>query len=185
MTIDYTVPDTGARVLLPLREKIRQVIDEMFAESEPTEGPTPEELEAAQVAQEAAQAEARAQEIEQEAKRQEEIKAFLAQENSRLVVQNGTNISNLASQTAFYLKNQGFNIVQFSPADASTYSQTVIVVYSEEKNYTLQVLAATFNVTDENIRRSPNLKSDVDFRVIIGSDFQLPANAQSQLISDE
>jgi len=187
MTVDYTVPDTGARVLLPLREKIRPLIDEMFAESKPVEGPTPEELKAAQAAQKAAQAQAQAealaQEIEQEAQRQEEIKGFLAQENSRLVVQNGTNISNLASQTALYLKNQGFNIVQFSPADASTYSHTVIVVYSEEKNYTLQVLAATFKVTDENIRHSPNLKSDVDFRVIIGSDFQLPENAQSQLIT--
>jgi hypothetical protein len=29
-------------------------------------------------------------------------------------------------------------------------------------------------VADENIRQSPNLKSDVDIRVIIGADFQLP-----------
>jgi hypothetical protein len=35
------------------------------------------------------------------------------------------------------------------------------------------VLSALFEVEEENIRRSPNLKSDVDFRVIIGSDFEL------------
>ncbi len=180
MTIDYTVPDTGARVLLPLREKIRAVIDDMFTQTEPVEeSPTPEQVQAAQAAEEAAQAEVRAQEIEQEAQRLEEIKAFLTQENARLVVQNGTNISNLASQTALYLKNQGFNIVQFSPADASSYPHSVIVVYNEDKNYTLQVLKAIFGVTDENIRRSPNLKSDVDFRVIIGSDFELPGNEQT------
>jgi len=185
MTIDYKVPDTGAQVLLPLREKIRVVIDEIFAETEPVDGPTQEEVEAAQAAQEAAQAQERAQQIEQEAQRQEEIKAFLTQENARLVIQNGTNISGLASQTALYLKNQGFNIVQFSPADASTYSHSVIVVYSEEKNYTLQVLTAVFNVSEENIRRSPNLKSDVDFRVIIGSDFELPGTPQPKAADNQ
>jgi hypothetical protein len=32
-------------------------------------------------------------------------------------------------------------------------------------------------VPEENIRRSPNLKSDVDFRVIVGSNFELPTPA--------
>jgi hypothetical protein len=40
------------------------------------------------------------------------------------------------------------------------------------------LLSDIFNVADENIRRSPNLKSDVDIRVIIGADFELP-EAQS------
>jgi hypothetical protein len=75
--------------------------------------------------------------------------------------------------------------VQFGPADSTAYPHTVIVVYSEEKSYTLEVLKALFNVTEENIRRSPNLKSEVDFRVIIGSDFELPEEIQSQLISSE
>ena len=177
MTIDYTVPDTGAQVLLPLRDKIAEVVDRMFAETEP-QGPTPEEIEAAKIAQEEAaaqaQVEAKAQAVEQEAQRQEEIRAFLTQENAKLVIQNGTNIANFASQTALFLKNQGFNILQFGPADSATYPHTVIVVYSEEKDFTLRVLKTLFNVDDENIRRSPNLKSDVAFRVIIGSNFELP-----------
>ncbi len=186
LTVDYIVPDTKAQVLLPLREKIKAVVDVMFAESEP-EGPTPEEIEAVRAAQEAAetqaQTEAKAQAIEQEAQRQEEMKAFLTQEDAKLVVQNGTNITNLASQTALYLKNQGFNIVQFSPADTANYPHSVIVVYDEEKDFTLKVLKAVFKVDEENIRRSPNLKSDVDFRVIIGSNFELPEDLQSQLIT--
>jgi hypothetical protein len=93
------------------------------------------------------------------------------------VVQNGTNVSALATQTADYLRQQGFNILQFGPADTTTYSQSVIVVYDESKVYTLQVLAALFEVPEENIRRSPNLKSDVDFRVIVGSNFELPTPA--------
>jgi LCP family protein required for cell wall assembly len=173
-TYDYVVPDTGAQVLIPYRDKIRTLIDEMFAETEPIEaaGPSQAEVEAVEAA-ETAQTQARAQAIEQNAQRQEEIKTFLTQEDARLVVQNGTNIAGLASQTALFLKQQGFNILQFGPADTNTYSHTVIVVYNPDKVYTLQVLSALFEVDEENIRSSPNLKSDVDFRVIIGSDFDL------------
>ncbi|RME74025.1 MAG: LytR family transcriptional regulator [Chloroflexi bacterium] len=171
-TYNYTVPETGAQVLIPLRDKIRELVDEMFAETDPAEaGQPPAEV---VQAQQTAQAQARAQEIEQNAQQQEEIKTLLAQEGARLVVQNGTNITGLASQTALFLKQQGFNIVQFGPADVSTYPHTVIVVYDEGKNYTLEVLKALFNVSEENVRRSPNLKSDIDFRVIIGSDVDLP-----------
>ena len=170
-TYDYIVPDTGAQVLIPLRDKIRTLIDDIFAETKAPAGPSQAELEAMAAA--TAQAQARAQEIEQNAQRQEEIKAYLTQEEARLVVQNGTNVPGLASQTALFLKQQGFNILQFGPADTNTYPHTVIVVYDEDKVYTLQVLAALFEVEEENIRRSPNLKSDVDFRVIIGSDFDL------------
>jgi LCP family protein required for cell wall assembly len=183
MTVDYVVPDSGAQVLLPLREKIRVLVDEMFAESEPVanENSSQAEVKAVQTAQ----TQARAEGIEQEAQRQQEIKTFLAQEDARLVVQNGTNITDLDSQTAHYLKQQGFNIVQFGLADTNTYPHTVIVVYDEGKTYTLQVLTALFAVEEENIRRSPNLKSDVDFRVIIGSDFELSSGSQPLLTPEE
>jgi LCP family protein required for cell wall assembly len=183
MTVNYVVPETGAQVLLPLREKIKVMVEQMFAETEPPDlpqGPSEAEIQA----QATAEAQTLAQEIEQQAQRIEEVKVFLAQENAGVVVQNGTNVANLASQTALYLKNQGFNIVQFSPADNNTYTQSVIVVYNEDKNYTLQLLSAIFNIEEENIRRSPNLQSDVDFRVIIGSDFELQPDAELQLSSE-
>lgn len=180
MTVDYVVPETGAQVLLPLREKIAVAVDEVFSEKEPVDGPTKAEIEAIQ-AQATAQAESQARQIEQAAQHQEEIKTFVAQESAKLVVQNGTNVSNLASQTAAYLKNHGFDIVQFGPADTTSYSNTVIVVYNEEKGYTLEVLKSIFEIQDENIRRSPNLKSDVDFRVLIGSNFELPEDGQLKL----
>lgn len=175
-TVDYIVPETGAQVLLPLREKIQVLIEEIFPETEPPleGGPTPEEIEAAQTVQ----SQARAAQIEQQAQRQQEIKNFLTQENAGLVVQNGTNQTNLASKTALYLKQQGFNITQFGPADSEGYTNTVIVVYDEGKIYTLEVLKALFHVTEENVRSSPNLKSDVDFRVIIGDDFEVSNNSQ-------
>jgi LCP family protein required for cell wall assembly len=185
MTVDYVVPESGAQVLLPLRDKIRAVVDEMFAETEPS---VPAEVAPAQAqveAEQTAQAQVRAEEIQQEAERQQEIKEFLTQEDARLVVQNGTAAPNLASQTALYLKQQGFNIVQYGPADTDGYARTVIVVYNEDKNYTLQVLTTLFEVEEENIRRSPNLKSDLDFRVIIGEDFEVPGGTQSPLTTEE
>jgi LCP family protein required for cell wall assembly len=177
MTVDYIVPETSARVLLPLRDKIRVVVESMFVNSPVAEEALQEAEEETVQAAETAQAQARAQAIEQAAQRQEEIRTFLAQEDARLVVQNGTNIPALASKTASQLNDQGFNIIQFGPADTTSYTHTVIVVYNDQKKYTLEVLKAIFDVTEENVRSSQNLKSDVDFRVIIGSDFEFSENS--------
>ena len=181
-TVDYVVPDTGAQVLLPLREKIGTIIDEMFIETEPLEIAEP--VEAAVIAEETAEVQARAEEIALQAQQQQEIKNLLVQESGGVVVQNGTGQSGLGSQTALYLKQQGFNITKFGPADTTSYGNTVIVVYDEEMIYTLEVLKTIFEVDDKNIRTSPNLKSDVDFRVIIGNDFELPQTTQSVLNTD-
>jgi hypothetical protein len=170
MTVDYET-NQGAQVLLPVREKIRPVMDEMFAPSEPAGPPPTPTPDPALVAQAQAQAEA-------EAQRQAEVAAALREEGARIVVQNGTPHGELAAETADYLRNQGFEVIQFGPADRNDYPRTVIVDYTG-KTYALMVLTEVFNVADENIRQSPNLKSDVDIRVIIGADFQLPEEAQS------
>jgi polyisoprenyl-teichoic acid--peptidoglycan teichoic acid transferase len=165
MTVDYRT-DTGAQVLLPIREKMRPVIDEMFSSPEPAvvaAVPTPDP-------QEIAEAQAAAAEENQI---RVEIIAGLQEEGARVVVQNGTPQEELASKTAQYLRDQGFTVVQFGPADRTDYPRTVIVDYTG-KSYTIEFLANIFNVAEENIRRSPNLKSEVDIRVIIGSDFQPP-----------
>jgi hypothetical protein len=168
MTVDYKT-NTGAQVLLPVREKIRPVMDDMFASPEPAGPPPTATPDPALVAQAQAQAEA-------EAQRQAEVAAALQDEGAKIVVQNGTSSQNLATATADYLRDQGFTVVQFGPADRADYPRTVIVDYTG-KTYALMVLTEIFNVADENIRRSPNLKSDVDIRVIIGADFQLPGEA--------
>ncbi|MDX1520143.1 MAG: LCP family protein [Anaerolineae bacterium] len=183
-TVDYIVPDTGAQVLLPLREKIGVLIEEMFPETEPLEGTQPAQQDVVVVPEETAEAQARAAQIEQEAQRQQEIKTFLSQENASVVVQNGTSRSGLDTQTALYLRQQGFNIAQFGAADSSSYENTVLVVYDDSKSYTLEVLKTLFVIEEQNIRSSPNLKSDVDFRIIIGNDFELASNAQPVLTDD-
>ncbi len=165
MTVDYRT-NTGAQVLLPVREKIRPVMDGIFTSPEP-EGPPPTPTpDPSLVAQVQAEADA-------EAEHRAEIAAALQGEGAKVVVQNGTPKGHLAATTAEYLRDQGFTIIQFGPADRADYPRTVIVDYTG-KAYALMVLAEIFNVADENVRRSPNLKSEVDIRVIIGADFQLP-----------
>jgi LCP family protein required for cell wall assembly len=174
---EYTAHHTtekGAMVLIPLREKIQAVIDRMFAEVE-VQGPSQAEIIAAQAA---------AQEVELQAQEQQraELKAQLGAEGAKVVIQNGTDKDGLDAETAIFLKEQGFDIAQFGPSDMRNYPRTVIVDYSG-KEYTLGTLVNFFNVAPENVRRSTNLKSDVDIRVIIGADFELPQTTpQSSLL---
>ncbi len=176
MTVDYKT-DTGAQVLLPIREKMRPVVDSLFSSPEPTGPPPTPAPDPAVVAQ--AQAEAQA-----EVQRQAEVAAALQSEGAKVIVQNGTPQPDLAAATAEYLRAQGFTIVQFGPADRTDYPRTVIVDYTG-KTYTLGLLADIFNVADENVRRSPNLKSDVDIRIIVGADFRLPeARAPQSVAAD-
>jgi LCP family protein required for cell wall assembly len=176
MTVDYKT-DTGAQVLLPVREKIRPVIDSMFASPEPVGPPPTPTPDPALLAQAQAAAEA-------EAQHRAEVAAALQDEGARIVVQNGTPEEDLGPTAAEYLRDQGFTIVQFGPADRTDYPRTVIVDYTG-KTYALMALSNIFNVADENIRRSPNLKSDVDIRVIIGADFQLPEARSLQSVTAE
>ncbi|MGQ9792203.1 MAG: LCP family protein [Anaerolineae bacterium] len=163
MTVDYRT-DTGARVLLPVRERIRPLIERLFGTSRPAVAPTP-------TPDPAVLARAR-EEAAREAQRRAEVAAALQQEGAKVVVQNGTPQLGFELEVAEYLRQQGFNVLQFGPADRSDYPRTVIVDYTG-KPYTLQVLIELFNVANENVRRSPNLKSEVDVRVIVGADFHL------------
>ena len=96
----------------------------------------------------------------------------LAQEGARIAVQNGTSEPNFAARVAALLMEQGYQVVEFGDADRLDYPSTVIVDYTG-KTFTLERLVAEFQVTPENVRRSPNLRSQIDIRVIVGQDFVL------------
>jgi len=153
MTVPHITPN-GAWVLLPIREKIRPTVEGLFTSPTPAPPPTPPP--------------------QPQAVPVEQINR-LAQEGAKIVVQNGTPTANLAAQTAAFLKEQGYHVVEFSNADRFDYSQSIIIDYTG-KEYTIQSLTTLFNVTPENIRRSPNLKSEVDIRLIVGQDFTLPSS---------
>jgi len=79
MTVEHVTP-SGAQVLLPIREKIRPVVEELFTSPTPPTPPTPQP----QIVT--------AEEINR-----------LAQEGAKIVVQNGTPTGNLAARTAAFL----------------------------------------------------------------------------------
>jgi hypothetical protein len=68
------------------------------------------------------------------------------------------------------LMEQGYQVVEFGDADRLDYPNTVIVDYTG-KSFTLERLVEKFAVTPENVRHSPNLRSQIDIRVIVGQDF--------------
>jgi LCP family protein required for cell wall assembly len=95
----------------------------------------------------------------------------LAREGARIALQNGTTEPNYAARVAARLIEQGFQVVEFGDADRVDYANTVIVDYTG-KVYTLQRLVEEFGVAAENVRTSPNLRSEIDIRVIVGQDYR-------------
>jgi LCP family protein required for cell wall assembly len=146
--------ENGGAVQLPKWDLIRPVVDELFrapvvvvptpTPAPPTPTPT---LAPVQV---------------------EELQR-LADEGARIAVQNGTSEPNFAARVAAMLMEQGFQVVEFGDADRMDYANTVIVDYTS-KTYTLDRLIETFQVAPENVRYSPNLRSQIDIRVIVGQD---------------
>ena len=152
-TIDssMTEPTTrynGAQVLIPSRDEIRAVVDEIFTEP--------------------------VQEAEQNAEKDErEDKDKLIEEGARIVVHNGSTVGNLAAQTGAFLKDRGFQVVEFGDAERFDYPNTIIVDFTG-KEYTIQYLAQLLNISQDNIQPFTGSYSEIDIRLIIGADFQLP-----------
>jgi LCP family protein required for cell wall assembly len=151
----YTRPADKAQVQLPKWDLIQPVIQDLFStplvvESTPTPAPpTPTPTLAP---------------VEIEALQQ------LAQEGARIAVQNGTSEPNFAARVAAWLIEQGYQVVEFGDADRLDYPNSVVVDYTG-KTFTLEQLIAKFQVAPENVRRSTNLRSQIDIRIIVGQDF--------------
>ncbi|MHB1296375.1 MAG: LCP family protein [Anaerolineae bacterium] len=95
--------------------------------------------------------------------------ATLQSEGARIGVQNGTLVGDLAQTTGKALAESGFQVVYTDNADRFDYARTVIVVYND-KPYSLQALADELKVSEEQIRREPGVRKDLDLEVILGRD---------------
>lgn len=98
----YVYNDTtfdGQQVLVPLRDEVRALRDELFA---PPAVPTPV--------------------IEQ-------LPTVITMEEARVAVFNGTSTFGLAADTQAYLLRQDVNVTEIGNADSSTYSTTQIIDY--------------------------------------------------------
>ncbi|TET82964.1 MAG: LytR family transcriptional regulator, partial [Anaerolineales bacterium] len=133
----------GAQVLIPIRDEIRTVVDEIF---------TPP----AQAAEE-----------------ETEDKDKLAAEGAKIIVHNGSAVGNVAAQTSALLKEHGLQVVEFGNDERFDYLNTIIVDYTG-KEYTVQYLARLLNIPQNNIQPFTGSYSEIDIRLIIGADFQLP-----------
>ncbi len=154
--------EDGAAVQLPKWDLINPVIADLFAapqelsvEPTPTPAPTAPPIPTPTLAP-------------------VEIKDLkeLASEGARIAVQNGTSQPNFAARVATMLMEEGYQVVEFGDAGRLDYPVTVIVDYTG-KAYTLERLMELFQPAPENVRRSPNLRSEIDIRVIVGQDFFL------------
>jgi hypothetical protein len=98
-----TAPD-GQQVLVPVREHIRELRDELFA---PPVIPTPTF---------------------------EDLPAAMKAENARIGISNGTRIFGLAAATESYLADYDFSIVEIGNADSADFQTTQIIDYGSNPN---------------------------------------------------
>ncbi len=138
MVVPWKTPQ-GWDVLIPQRERIRDLVNELFPVPTPQAslGPLGD-------------------------------RDRLGQEAARIEVQNGTQSAGLASQIATDLRSNGYNVVGYGNADRFDYPETVIVYYTDKK-YTVESLKAALKVPDSHVVHQTAPSSDVDIRVILGS----------------
>jgi len=146
MTLRHITP-TGADVLLPKRDKIRPLIDEMFS-SKPVEVPVKVTVQVAEPNR-------------------------LTADAAKISVLNGTTNETLTEEVARYLRAKGYNVVETGRSDRTDYTKTIIVDYSG-KTFTLEKLSEDVGVPLKEVRSNPSLQSEIDIRVILGADFKFP-----------
>ena len=136
VVIDYQYLTEGTtsdnqQVLIPLRDKIRELRDRLFTTAaalpQPASG---------------------------------DAKALIAAEGAKVVVLNGAGVQGLAQSTAEWLQGQGVNVVAYDTADRPDYANSVIVAYTG-KPYTTVWLQRTFGVANIVSGDDPNSLVDV------------------------
>ena len=101
-----TTPD-GRQVLVPLRDEIRALRDELFV---------PPVVPAAVI---------------------ENLAELMIEEGARVALYNGTAVFGLAGETQSYLENLGVNVTEIGNADSSAYNNSQIIDYGSHENTVL------------------------------------------------
>ncbi len=144
----------GAWVLLPLRDKIRPVVDSVMGDCPVVPALAPAtQAPASPLEKSAAQA----------------LEERLRLEDAHIVVLNGTMREGLAASTAKGLRKMGLDVTAIGNADRADYSHTVLLVY-DRKKATISELKTIFGIKPENIRLGANLKNPADLILILGQD---------------
>lgn len=140
-----TILPSGAEVLKPVPEKIRQLRDEIFTMSSAI-SPSISENDPAYAAN---------------------------AEGASIEVLNGAGIEGLAGKTAQYLEGLGLNVVEVGNADRLNYDKTVVIDHTGNP-YTRQFLLNLANLTESQILSQYDPDNPIDITLIIGADWSLP-----------
>jgi LCP family protein required for cell wall assembly len=142
-TSDYVTPD-GQQVLVPQRERIRTLIDELFYARATPDPDSPSDEQ-----------------------------ANIAEERATIAVYNGGAAVGMAGQAKTYLEARGFKVVEAGNADRFDYAHTQIVDYAG-KPYTTRALAQLFAIPQGAILSGAEPNHPVNIVIILGQDFVLP-----------
>ncbi|MBI2941022.1 MAG: LCP family protein [Chloroflexi bacterium] len=159
-TIDYSMVidlNHDGTVLIPVRDKIRKVVDEVFAEATPTPQPT-----------RPAPTPTRATAVDLSG----------APGTPTVHVLNGTNRNAYAAATAAYLERRGFRAVGVAQAARSDHQKTAI--YDQTGNTTsARRVADLLGVPATAIQsgRAPGVTGEADLTIVLGFDARFPVPA--------
>ncbi len=136
-----TTPD-GRQVLVPLRDEIRGLRNELF---------TPPEVPPAVI---------------------EDLPELMRDEGARVAIYNGTAVFGLAAETQDYLEDLGVTVSEIGNADSATYSNSQIIDYgSHESTVLFLVQEMGIPPLNASSETDPDAAQDYDLLVIIGNDW--------------
>lgn len=99
---------------------------------------------------------------------------FIANENAKIIILNGTSIEGLATKKSDELKSYGYNIVSVGTAPTQTYTNTQLVdLRNGAKKYTKRYLEQRLHLTATGTLPDTKITpGDADFVIILGSNEQ-------------
>ncbi len=97
---------------------------------------------------------------------------YIAQENAKVTVLNGTVVPGLATEKGNELKSYGYNVITIDNAPTPEYTDTVIVDFtSGVKKYTLNYLKNRYHVQSTTAHLPPGIvQNGADIVIILGQD---------------
>lgn len=95
---------------------------------------------------------------------------FIANENAKIVILNGTTIPGLATKKSDELKSYGYNITSVGTAPTQNYTNTILVdLRGGNKKYTKRYLEQRLKLTTVNSLPDPKIiPGDADFVILLG-----------------
>ena len=103
------------------------------------------------------------------------LEALMKKEKAKILLLNGTTTSGLAGTTRTYLESEGFTIAEVGNAESSQYRTSQIIDFGEHPN-TVLYLNQLMGLPPLGAEQS-KAENDYDITVIIGADWELPADA--------